>query len=186
MVAATSQILAEEGTPAKLVNSSLAGPTLRAATGTMRRRRHSGSYRRVISGDLGYQDADGYFFLVGRRHETIKVGSHRVGAREIEDVLHLHPAVAEAAVLAAPHHLLGEVPVAFVALQSPFADACDALRGFCALRLAVHKVPARVVELPTLPKLQASGKVDRALLRRLASEMRLDVGSPSSRAGSAR
>lgn len=121
------------------------------------------------TGDLGYADADGCFFIVGRRHDMIKVGANRVGAREIEDVLHAHPAVSEAVVVAAPHDLLGEVPVAFVGLTATLADAATALRAFCATQLAAYKVPARVVVLTELPKLPGSGKIDRASLRSLAA-----------------
>jgi amino acid adenylation domain-containing protein len=127
------------------------------------------------TGDLGYADEDGYLFLVGRKHDMIKVGANRVGAKEIEDVLHEHPAVHEAAVVGATHDLLGEAPVAFVAMQAPVHDAAEALRGFCASRLAAYKVPVRVVELPELPKLTGSGKIDRAMLREWAAEMRFEA-----------
>jgi acyl-CoA synthetase (AMP-forming)/AMP-acid ligase II len=127
------------------------------------------------TGDLGYADEDGYLFLVGRKHDMIKVGANRVGAREIEDVLHEHPAVDEAAVVGVAHNLLGEAPVAFIVCREPLADGPDALRGFCATRLAPYKVPVRVVELPELPKLPGSGKVDRSTLRGWAAEMRFEA-----------
>lgn len=127
------------------------------------------------TGDLGYADADGYLFLVGRKHDMIKVGANRVGAKEIEDVLHEHPSVQEAAVVGAAHTLLGEAPVAFVAMRATLAGGVEALRGFCAGRLAPYKVPVRIVELPELPKLTGSGKVDRATLRGWAAEMRLEA-----------
>ncbi len=121
------------------------------------------------TGDLGYADDDGCLFIVGRRHDMIKVGANRVGAREIEDVLHEHPAVHEAAVVPATHDLLGEAPVAFVALRQPLTDVEIALRGHAAARLAPYKVPTRVVVLPELPKLPATGKIDRMALRRQAA-----------------
>jgi acyl-CoA synthetase (AMP-forming)/AMP-acid ligase II len=127
------------------------------------------------TGDLGYKDADGYLFLVGRKHDMIKVGANRVGAKEIEDVLHEHGSVHEAAVVGATHDLLGEAPVAFVAMRAPVAGVSDALRAFCASKLAPYKVPVRVVELPELPKLAGSGKVDRATLRGWAAEMRFEA-----------
>ncbi|MEP7116809.1 MAG: class I adenylate-forming enzyme family protein [Acidobacteriota bacterium] len=121
------------------------------------------------TGDLGYADDEGFLFLVGRQHDMIKVGANRVGAREIEDVLHEHPAVHEAAVVAAYHDLLGEVPIAFVALRAPLPDPEMTLRGFAAARLAAYKVPARVVVLAELPKLPGAGKLDRTALRQLAT-----------------
>jgi amino acid adenylation domain-containing protein len=127
------------------------------------------------TGDLGYVDDEGYLFLVGRKHDMIKVGANRVGAKEIEDVLHEHPAVHEAAVVGAAHDLLGEAPVAFVAMCAAADNTAEALRGFCAARLAAYKVPVRVVELPELPKLSGSGKIDRATIRGWAAELRLEA-----------
>lgn len=126
------------------------------------------------TGDLGYMDAEGYLFLVGRKHDMIKVGANRVGAKEIEDVLHEHEAVHEAAVVGTVHDLLGEAPVAFVAMRKCIGNLPDTLRAFCASRLAPYKVPVRIIELPDLPKLAGSGKIDRATLRQWASEMQLE------------
>lgn len=117
------------------------------------------------TGDLGYLDNDGYLYLVGRQGDMIKVGANRVGAREIEDVLHEHPAVLEAAVAAGHHELLGEVPIAFVALRAPATAAASDIRAFCAARLTAYKVPAHITIVPELPKLPGSGKIDRATLR---------------------
>ena len=100
----------------------------------------------------------------------IKVGANRVGAREIEAVLHEHPAVHEAAVVPGSHDLLGEVPIAPVALRTEVENPEAALRGFVAAKLAAHKVPARVLILPELPKLVA-GTLDRAALRRMAAAL---------------
>jgi acyl-CoA synthetase (AMP-forming)/AMP-acid ligase II len=125
------------------------------------------------TGDLGFVDADGCFFIVGRRHDMIKVGANRVGAREIEDVLLAHAAVTEAAVVAVPDDLLGEAPVAVVSLASDLPAANDELRAFCAARLAAYKVPTRVVVVPDLPKLAVSGKVDRAAVRALVTPVSL-------------
>lgn len=113
------------------------------------------------TGDLGYADDEGCLFIVGRRHDMIKVGANRVGAREIEDVLHEHPAVHEAAVVGAPHDLLGEAPVAVVSLKMTLVDPETELRAFCASRLTAYKVPVRVTVVAELPKLPATGKIDR-------------------------
>ena len=75
----------------------------------------------------------------------------------------------EAAVVAVPHDLLGEVPVALIALRSPLVDPETTLRGFAASRLAAYKVPARVIVLHELPKLPGAGKLDRAALRQQAA-----------------
>jgi long-chain acyl-CoA synthetase len=117
------------------------------------------------TGDLGYADEDGYLFLVGRRHDMIKVGAHRVGAKEIEDVLSEHPAVHEAAVVGLPHDILGEAPVAFVVLRSELPEPAAALRMVCSTRLAAHKVPVRFDVRSELPKLGGTGKIDKTALK---------------------
>jgi long-chain acyl-CoA synthetase len=116
------------------------------------------------TGDLGYFDSDGFLYLVGRRHDMIKVGAQRVGAKEIEDVLNEYPGLSEVAVVAAPHDVLGEVPIAFVSMRHEPWPAQEELRGFCGARLAVHKVPARIVFCTELPK-SGAGKIDRVSLR---------------------
>lgn len=116
------------------------------------------------TGDLARADDDGFLYVVGRRHEMLKVGAERVGTKEIEDVLHEHPTVHEAAVVGAPHELLGEVPVAFVAPRSGASAPAEELIAFCRGRLADHKVPVRVVVQAELPK-SAAGKIDKRALR---------------------
>lgn len=120
------------------------------------------------TGDLGYADEDGYLFLVGRRNDMIKVGAHRVGAKEIEDVLNGHPAVHEVAVVSAPDDILGEVPVAFLALRDDVAESAEALRLFCASKLPPYKVPVRMIIARELPKIAGIGKIDKRALRRQA------------------
>jgi acyl-coenzyme A synthetase/AMP-(fatty) acid ligase len=127
------------------------------------------------TGDLGYADEDGYLYLVGRQHDMLKVGAYRVGVKEIEDVLHAHPAVSEAAVVGAPHEMLGEAPVAFVALKTAVDDLQNTLRAHCAAQLAAYKVPLRVVQQHELPKLPGAGKLNRTALRAAAAEMRFEV-----------
>ena len=120
------------------------------------------------TGDLGFADADGYLYLVGRRHDMIKVGAHRVSAKEIEEVLHEHPAVHEAAIVSAPHDLLGEVPVAYVVLRDAEQVSEADLLSFCRGSLAEHKVPSRIVFRTDLPK-SGAGKIDRTTLREAAA-----------------
>ena len=117
------------------------------------------------TGDLGYADADGCLFLVGRRHDMLKVGAHRVGAKEIEEVLNEFPGVFEAAVIAAPHDILGEVPIAFVAMANGGATEREALQAFCRSRLPAHKVPAGFAFRADLPKIGGVGKIDKQALR---------------------
>ena len=115
------------------------------------------------TGDLAYADEDGFLYLVGRRHDMLKVGAHRVGAREIEDVISEHPSVHEVAVIAGAHALLGEVPIAVVTPRNGVIDGAELLE-FCRARLPEHKVPSRIVVRDELPK-SGAGKVDKNQLR---------------------
>ena len=117
------------------------------------------------TGDLATRDADGFFYIVGRRQDMLKVGGQRVGAKEIEDVLHEHPSIDEAAIVGASHELLGEVPVAFVTLRPGESATAAELMSYCRERLADHKLPARIHFERELPK-SAAGKIDKRALRR--------------------
>jgi acyl-coenzyme A synthetase/AMP-(fatty) acid ligase len=122
-------------------------------------------------------DEDGFLFLVGRRHDMIKVGAHRIGAKEIEDVLLEHPSVHEAAVVGMAHDLLGEAPVAFVSWRDDANVDVEGLQAFCRARLPAHKLPVRIVLRNDLPKLQGAGKIDKVALRELAARENLGVST---------
>ncbi|WGD50779.1 amino acid adenylation domain-containing protein [Bradyrhizobium sp. CB1650] len=115
------------------------------------------------TGDLGYLDADGYLFIVGRIKDVINRGGQKVSPLEVEEVLLSHPAVLEAGVFAIPHPKLGENVAAVVVLR-PGSDATsDQLRQFARKRLAAYKVPSLIHSVAALPK-GASGKVKRNAL----------------------
>jgi acyl-CoA synthetase (AMP-forming)/AMP-acid ligase II len=127
------------------------------------------------TGDLGYADEQGFLYLVGRRHDMLKVGAHRVAAKEIEDVLNEYPAIHEAAVVPIPHEILGEAPLAFVAtLDGSQLGGADIVR-FCRQRLAPHKVPVEFIPMDTLPK-GLVGKVDKLALKRIAAQRQTSLG----------
>ncbi|HSM94354.1 MAG TPA: class I adenylate-forming enzyme family protein [Anaeromyxobacteraceae bacterium] len=115
------------------------------------------------TGDLARRDADGFLFHQGRAKEILKVGGHRVSPVGIEHVLARHPAVAEAAVVGAPHDLMGEVPVAFVVLKPGPAPDDEALRHHCRASLPAWEVPVRFTRLETLPR-NSAGKLQRRAL----------------------
>ena len=104
------------------------------------------------TGDVGYIDEDGYLFLVDRKKDLILRGGYSVYPREVEDVLHDHPAVAEAAVVGVPHETLGEEVVALV-VPRPGAD-CDPeeVKAFVRERVAAYKYPRLVVVVERLPR----------------------------------
>jgi long-chain acyl-CoA synthetase len=117
------------------------------------------------TGDLGYQDSEGYFYIVDRKKDMIIVNGMNVYPRVVEDVLHRHPAVAEAAVIGEPHGLHGEIPVAFVAVREGYQASAAEIRAFCRENLGRHEVPRRVAFMGELPK-TATGKVLKRELRR--------------------
>lgn len=117
------------------------------------------------TGDLGYQDADGYLFLTGRLRDIIIHGGENVSPREVEETLLAHPAVTEAAVFGAPDRVYGELVVACVTLRVSWTVALhDSLRALCAEQLARYKCPTHIIPLPAMPRTNA-GKLDRPRLR---------------------
>ncbi|WP_020665116.1 class I adenylate-forming enzyme family protein [Amycolatopsis benzoatilytica] len=117
------------------------------------------------TGDVGRFDEDGYLVLVDRIKDMIIRGGENLYPKEIENVLHTHPAVLEAAVVGAPDPVLGELPVATVTLY-PSARASEAeLLQHCRERLTRVKVPVRVDVVPALPR-NPVGKIDKPALRR--------------------
>ncbi|MDT7670187.1 MAG: long-chain acyl-CoA synthetase, partial [Pseudonocardiales bacterium] len=104
------------------------------------------------TGDLGYVDEDGYFFIVDRKKELIIRGGYNVYPREVEDVLHTHPAVAQVAVIGVPDDRLGQEVKAFVSLH-PGQHATEAeLIEHVRERMAAYKYPRRVELVSSLPK----------------------------------
>jgi acyl-CoA synthetase (AMP-forming)/AMP-acid ligase II len=115
----------------------------------------------LMSGDLGYVDADGHLWIVGRQREMIIRGGHNVVPGEVESVLFEHPAVAEAAVAGVAHPVLGQDVAAWVVLRRP--ASVDELRSFLLARLADFKVPRRITVVDALPR-NESGKVLKSQL----------------------
>jgi long-chain acyl-CoA synthetase len=116
------------------------------------------------SGDIGYRDADGYFYVVDRVKDMINVAGFKVFPREVEEVLFEHPAVSEAAVLGAPDPVKGEVVRACVVLRPGQHVSSGELIDRCRDRVASYKVPVVVEFLAALPK-SSTGKVLKKELR---------------------
>jgi long-chain acyl-CoA synthetase len=110
--------------------------------------------------DVARVDADGYFWMVDRADDMIIVGGNNVYPAEVENALYEHEAVAEAAVVAAPHELKGSAPVAFVVLE-PGAEVAETdLRKFSLDNVATYAHPRRVFFVEELPR-SATQKVQR-------------------------
>jgi long-chain acyl-CoA synthetase len=125
------------------------------------------------TGDVGFMDRDGWFYLVDRRKDMIVASGYKVWPREVEDALVRHPAVREAAVIGVPDPYRGETVWAYVSLRPGAAATPAELIEFCRAELAAYKYPRHVEVLPDLPK-TPTGK----LLRR---ELRLRATGGSSR-----
>jgi long-chain acyl-CoA synthetase len=116
------------------------------------------------TGDVGYMDEQGWFYIVDRKKDQINAGGYKVWPREVEDVLYEHEAVREAAVVGVPDAYRGETVKAFVSLR-PGRTADEAeLIAFCKARMAAYKYPRQVEFLDEIPK-TVTGKLLRRELR---------------------
>jgi propionyl-CoA synthetase len=122
-----------------------------------------------MTGDYAIQDADGYFWMLGRADEVLNVSGHRLGTREIEEVISAHPAVAEASVIGVRHELKGEGVLVVAVLKQHIApaDQDGVARGIKQLvreRIGPIAQPDAVHFVSTLPKTR-SGKIMRRVIR---------------------
>jgi fatty-acyl-CoA synthase len=128
------------------------------------------------TGDLGHFDAAGYLHFTGRLKDVVKTAGVNVAASEVEAALCRHPAVRAAHVVGVPHPTRGENVAAFVVLHAGRTATEEDMREACRATLASYKVPRHVllIDDADVPR-TGSGKIEKATLRRLASE-RLGVG----------
>jgi oxalate---CoA ligase len=112
------------------------------------------------TGDQGLLDEDGYLRLTGRLKELINRGGEKISPLEIDEVLMVHPAVAQVVTFGIPHEKLGEEVGAAVVLREGQTATERELRDFAATRLADFKVPRKIVLLSEIPK-GATGKLQR-------------------------
>jgi len=115
------------------------------------------------TGDLGTVDADGFVYIVGRRHDVINRGGDKIYPVEVEQVLATHPDVAEVAVVGIEDRRLGQVPHAFVVPTPGAAPDAEALAAYARERLTGYKVPRDWHVIESLPRNPAN-KVLRRLL----------------------
>ncbi len=114
--------------------------------------------------DIGKIDEDGYVFILGRKKDMIIVSGHNVYPVDVEDVIHTHPKVAEAAVIGVPDKARGEVLKAFIGLKKGESATETEIKKFCRERLVDYKVPKEVVILDSLPR-TGTGKIRKQDLR---------------------
>ncbi len=118
----------------------------------------------LLTGDIGYGDVDGYFFITDRKKDMILVNGSNVYPREIEEVICQFPGVREAAVVGKPDERRGEHPVAFIVAHEGQSPDLNALSAFVRERLADYKKPRHYEVLEALPR-NATGKVLKTALR---------------------
>ncbi len=118
----------------------------------------------LFTGDVGYMDADGWFYVVDRKKDQINAGGYKVWPREVEDVLYEHPAVREAAVIGVPDEYRGETVKAFVSVRADATVTPEELIAFCKERMSAYKYPRQVELRDELPK-TVTGKLLRRELR---------------------
>jgi long-chain acyl-CoA synthetase len=120
---------------------------------------------RFLTGDIGYMDADGYFYLVDRKTDMIISGGFNVYPQMIEQAIYTHPAVQEVIVIGIPDDYRGEAAKSFIKLRDgakPFT--LDELRAFLAGKIGRHELPAALDFVDELPR-TAVGKLSRHELR---------------------
>jgi long-chain acyl-CoA synthetase len=120
----------------------------------------------LLTGDIGYRDHEGYYFITDRKKDMLLVNGINVYPREIEEILYQYPGVKEAAVIGKPDRRKGEQPIAFVSANDGAVLEEKAIQHFVRHKLADYKVPRKVVVLPALPR-NATGKILKTTLREL-------------------
>jgi long-chain acyl-CoA synthetase len=120
---------------------------------------------RFLTGDIGYMDTDGYFYLVDRKKDMIISGGFNVYPQMIEQAIYEHPAVQEVIVIGIPDDYRGEAAKAFIALRTGAkAFSLDDLKAFLAGKLGKHEIPAALEFVGQLPRTSV-GKLSRHELR---------------------
>lgn len=118
----------------------------------------------LYTGDIAHRDADGYVYVHGRRHDVVNVGGFTVHPREIEEVLLMHPQVAQAAAFAVDHPHSGEVVQAWVVARPGPPPDPQEIQDFCRKSLVRYKVPEAIGLTDELP-INSTGKLQRGALK---------------------
>jgi len=116
------------------------------------------------TGDVGYRDKDGFFYIVDRKSDMIIRGGENIYPREIDEVLYQHPAVAAAATIGVPDELYGEEVAAFIVLKDGLKVSEEELISYCTERVADYKCPKSIRIVAEIPK----GPTGKLLKRELA------------------
>ncbi|MCK5301809.1 MAG: acetate--CoA ligase, partial [Candidatus Thorarchaeota archaeon] len=134
-----------------------------------------------MTGDGGRFDEDGYYWIMGRIDDVLKVSGHRLGTAEIESALVKHPTVAESAVVGFPHEIKGESIYVFVTLKigvEKTEDLRQELRLHVRREIGPIATPEKIQFADALPKTR-SGKIMRRILKRIAADKIDEIGDTS-------
>ena len=133
------------------------------------------------TGDEARMDSDGYFWIMGRNDDVLKISGHRIGTAEVESALVSYPSVAEAAVVGIPHEIKGEGIYAFVTLKAGIEgkeELKKTLSDQVRKEIGAIAVPEKIQFADALPKTR-SGKIMRRILRKIASGQVEEIGDTS-------
>jgi acyl-CoA synthetase (AMP-forming)/AMP-acid ligase II len=124
-----------------------------------------------LTGDIGRVDDEGYFTILERKKDMLKVSGYSVFPAEVEAMMYRHPAIAEVAVVGVPDPYRGEDPIAFVVLKPDVQGKVreEQIAEWCRSQMAVYKAPSVIRFVETLPK-TATGKVLKRVLREKAAD----------------
>lgn len=121
------------------------------------------------TGDVGYRDPDGFFYIVDRKSDMIIRGGENIYPREIDEVLYQHPAVAAAATIGIPDRLYGEEVAAFIVLKDGLKASEEELISHCQNELADYKCPKTIRIVDEIPKGPTGKLLKRELARQFAA-----------------
>ncbi len=119
----------------------------------------------LYTGDIARMDSDGYFFIIDRKKDLIKVSGFQVWPREVEEVIASHPKVLEVSVAGIPDPIRGEAPKAWVVLKPGETMSSDEVRSLCEEALVYYKIPVEVAFRESLPRTTVGKVLRRELVR---------------------
>jgi acyl-CoA synthetase (AMP-forming)/AMP-acid ligase II len=118
----------------------------------------------IHTNDMGYKDADGYFYLSGRATDLIKRGGEYISPEELENVIYTHPKIEEVAVIGVYDEEWGELPKAVCVLKKGISCSDEEIMEYCRTKLASFKRPRSVIFVEELPR-NPMGKILKKNLR---------------------
>lgn len=127
----------------------------------------------MYSGDIGYMDEDGYFYIVDRKKDMMDIGGFNVFPREIDELLAKHPQIFAASTVGVPDSRLGEVPMSFVVIKPGEKLTAEDVKHYCHDNLTAYKVPRYVEFVDEIP-LTKNNKPDKERMKRMGREIMLN------------